>query len=121
MSEHKYPCPCCGYLTLDEGPGKYDICPICDWEDDLSQLRFPTMGGGANNMSLIEAQANYAKIGAKDSGHLEHARKPGSQDIRDRDWRPIDPRIDRIEIPERGRDYGTTYNEDLTTYYYWRR
>lgn len=31
--EIKYPCPCCGYKTLDE-IGGYDICPYCDWEDD---------------------------------------------------------------------------------------
>lgn len=23
-----YPCPCCGYLVFEEGPGSYDICPI---------------------------------------------------------------------------------------------
>ena len=27
------PCPCCGYLTLDERGG-YEICPVCYWEDD---------------------------------------------------------------------------------------
>jgi hypothetical protein len=37
---NKYPCPCCGYLMFYEGPGSYDICKICFWEDDLSQLRF---------------------------------------------------------------------------------
>jgi hypothetical protein len=25
----RYPCPCCGYLVLDEEPGSYEICPIC--------------------------------------------------------------------------------------------
>ncbi|HEI2325144.1 TPA: hypothetical protein SI485_004590, partial [Escherichia coli] len=28
-----YKCPCCGYLTLPER-GQYDICPVCQWEDD---------------------------------------------------------------------------------------
>ena len=45
------PCPCCGYLVLPEA-GLYDICPICGWEDDISQLRFATMPGGANRPSL---------------------------------------------------------------------
>ncbi len=36
-----YPCPCCGYLVFTEPPGSYTICPICFWEDDISQLRFP--------------------------------------------------------------------------------
>ncbi|EJB9782664.1 hypothetical protein MXI60_003206, partial [Salmonella enterica subsp. enterica serovar Meleagridis] len=26
-------CPCCSYLTLPER-GQYDVCPICQWEDD---------------------------------------------------------------------------------------
>jgi anaerobic ribonucleoside-triphosphate reductase len=64
-----FPCPCCGYLTSSE-PGSHDICPICDWEDDLSQLRFPRSGGGANHESLEEAQANFAKIGVKSAAHL---------------------------------------------------
>ncbi|MGE7915953.1 CPCC family cysteine-rich protein [Lysinibacillus xylanilyticus] len=28
----KYPCPCCGYKTIDSD-GHYHICPICFWED----------------------------------------------------------------------------------------
>lgn len=30
----KYTCPCCGYRTLEEPPGTFDICEICFWEDD---------------------------------------------------------------------------------------
>ena len=48
----KNPCSCCGYLVVDELPGPDDICPICFWEDDVSQLRFP-MTTGANHVSLI--------------------------------------------------------------------
>lgn len=58
MTRVKYPCPCCGYLVFDESPGSHEICPICFWEDDLTQLRFPLMSGGANPVSLIEAQEN---------------------------------------------------------------
>ena len=39
-SVEKLPCPCCGYLVFDEPVGSFDICPICDWEDDDVQLRF---------------------------------------------------------------------------------
>ncbi|MBO0846033.1 MAG: hypothetical protein J2P22_11530 [Nocardioides sp.] len=42
----EYPCPCCGYLVFDEEPGSYDICAVCGWEDDLSQLRFATWEEG---------------------------------------------------------------------------
>jgi hypothetical protein len=56
----RYPCPCCGYLVFEEEPGSYDICPICFWEDDLSQLRWLDSAGGANRPSLIEAQVTFA-------------------------------------------------------------
>jgi len=36
-----YPCPCCGYLVFTEPPGSFEICPICFWEDDVSQLAIP--------------------------------------------------------------------------------
>ncbi len=29
----KYQCLCCGCKTL-ESRGKFDICPVCFWEDD---------------------------------------------------------------------------------------
>ncbi|MDX2622394.1 CPCC family cysteine-rich protein [Streptomyces sp. NPDC012486] len=50
-----YPCPCCGHRVLDAMPGSYEICPVCFWEDDGIQFRWPTMDGGANKISLIEA------------------------------------------------------------------
>lgn len=52
------PCPACGFLTIgEECYGTYNICPICDWEDDPVQLANPACGGGANTQSLIEAQS----------------------------------------------------------------
>ncbi len=55
----RYPCPCCGHRVLGETPGSYEICPVCFWEDDGVQFRWPAMSGGANKVSLIEAQRNY--------------------------------------------------------------
>lgn len=34
------PCPCCGCLTLRE-PGAYEVCEVCDWEDDPLARRDP--------------------------------------------------------------------------------
>jgi uncharacterized Zn finger protein (UPF0148 family) len=51
------PCPCCGFLTLEEEYGSFVICPVCGWEDDGVQLANPTSSGGANSKSLAEAQA----------------------------------------------------------------
>ena len=55
-------CPCCGHLVFDESPGSYDICPVCFWEDDIVQLRWPDWAGGANKPSLLDGQANYQHI-----------------------------------------------------------
>lgn len=115
-----YPCPACGYQVFNEPPGSYKICPICFWEDDLSQLRFPKMGG-ANKVSLIEAQVNFGNIGAVEERLLQHVRKPYAQDKKDEQWRPIDLPLDKIEEPIPGKDYGLTYPEDSTQLYYWRR
>ncbi|NLJ72316.1 MAG: hypothetical protein GX333_04800 [Syntrophomonadaceae bacterium] len=49
-------CPCCQKKTLTEGSGLYEICPICGWEDDPVQRADPYFSGGANEMSLKEAQ-----------------------------------------------------------------
>ena len=39
---------------------------------------------------------------------------------RDPGWHPLDLNIDPVEEPIPGRDYGPTYAEDRTSYYYWR-
>jgi hypothetical protein len=113
-----FPCPCCGYLT-SSGPGSYDICPICDWEDDLSQLRFPETRG-ANHLSLVEAQANFIATGSKAADHHEHVPSVTADGVRDPSWRPLDPTLDDIERPIPGVDYGLRYPSDRTELYYWR-
>ena len=37
MSKKKYLCPCCKKYVFEEGPGSYEICPVCSWEDDKIQ------------------------------------------------------------------------------------
>lgn len=117
----KYPCPCCGYLVFDESPGSYDICPICFWEDDLSQLRFPRMSGGANGVSLIEAQESYFRHGVSELRFHSNVRTAGPSDVREPQWRRIDIRTDKFEEPIEGKDYGNSYPEDATEFYYWRQ
>jgi len=51
-------CPACGFLTVSDSTyGSYNICDLCDWEDDGVQLANPACEGGANRESLIDAQA----------------------------------------------------------------
>ena len=117
----KYPCPCCGYLVFEESPGSYEICPICFWEDDLTQLRFPRMSGGANRVSLIEAQENYFRYAVSELRFRTNVRAAEASDVREPQWRRIDIRVDGIEEPIEGKDHGRSYPEDATEFYYWRR
>jgi hypothetical protein len=58
----KFTCPCCGYKTFDgEAIGTYEICELCNWEDDPIQNADPDYEGGANGYSLREAQHFFLK------------------------------------------------------------
>ena len=115
----RFPCPCCGYVTFDEPPGSYAICPICFWEDDLSQLRFPTTSG-ANRVPLLEAQRRFQQGGACEERLRPYVRSPRAGDKLDPGWRLIDPAQDAFEVPVPSRDAGRTYPRDATRLYYWR-
>lgn len=112
----RYPCPCCGHLVFDEQPGSEDICLICFWEDDLAQLRWPELAEGANAVSLIEAQRNYAEFGAIDRRFEGDVRKA-------RDDEPLEPgfRLIGEQDPFEGLDDSAPWPEDPTTLYYWRQ
>jgi hypothetical protein len=69
---------------------EYDICPICFWEDDFTQFEEPYCDGGANHISLYEAQANYRHFGACDMKSIDKVRKPSVYDIKDEDWLPLE-------------------------------
>ena len=114
-SHDLFPCPSCGFLVFREGPGSYDICPICGWEDDDVQLRYPTMGGGANGPCLAESQRNaLLRVPLGTSVHSSYCRDP--------EWRPLqaselapDP-----DEPTDGLSYFHASGEELPPYY-WRR
>jgi hypothetical protein len=93
LLEH-YPCPCCGYLVFKEKPGSYDVCPICYWEDDAVQLAFPMMEGGANSLSLWQAQKNFQRCGASEERFSGKVRARLASDQRDAGWRQFNPSED---------------------------
>lgn len=111
-----YPCPCCGHLTLGEPPGSYEICPVCFWEDDNVQLRWPTWAGGANKPSLIDAQRNFAAIGVCEERVLRHVRPPTQDEPREAGWRPI---VDEDNFEATGVKEAA-WPDDLTVLYWWR-
>lgn len=117
MSEPAFPCPCCGYLVFAEGPGSYDICPICFWEDDPVQLRWPSFAGGSNRPSLIESQSNFRVHGAMEARSIGNVRPATESEARDEQWRLFDPTTD-TEEPWSAQD---PWPDDYTSLYYWRR
>jgi len=80
------PCQCCGYWTITTS---FDICRICRWEDDPAQTKNPDDPYGANQVSLRQAQKNYAEFGACDQANLPDATRPLENDERDPDWKPL--------------------------------
>jgi hypothetical protein len=77
-----FSCPCCGYHTLQEKPpGTFDICPVCEWEDDLVQFNDPDFSGGANTVSLREAQRAWLSS----PGFIQ---VEGAMFFRDPEWKP---------------------------------
>lgn len=76
MNKTPHLCPCCGYYLFEDGPGSFDICPICFWEDDIVQSNNPTYSGGVNAMSLNECRSNYREFGASEKRFIELVRKP---------------------------------------------
>jgi hypothetical protein len=84
----KYYCPCCGYDTLkEEPPGTYDICPICFWEDDPIQFNDPDYEGGANQVSLRQAQINFEQFGACEEDMIKNVFKPDKSYKRNPSWK----------------------------------
>lgn len=52
----RFTCPCCGYPTLDE-KDSYDICLLCDWEDDgQDDLDADIIRGGGDTKEEVEVK-----------------------------------------------------------------
>ncbi|MEV6631566.1 CPCC family cysteine-rich protein [Actinoplanes sp. NPDC051470] len=86
-SASQFPCVCCGHLVLEEPPGSHQICPVCDWEDDLVQLRWPTLGSGANKDSLVESQRKFD----------QPVRRGLEGRLKELGFRPVDLETDNFE------------------------
>lgn len=75
-------CPCCGYLTLEDG-ADYEICAVCFWEDDgQGEDEADEVRGGPNyDLSLTQARKNFAEFGATERRFLEHVRMPKPEEV----------------------------------------
>ena len=59
----RYVCPCCGYPTLPQRGG-YDICELCNWEDDgqCAPHADEVWGGPNYQYSLTQARENFKRF-----------------------------------------------------------
>jgi hypothetical protein len=85
----RYHCPCCGYQTLNEGPGEYDLCPVCFWEDDGMHGNDARSVNGPNGITLAEGQRRYRRYGSAALHAIEKARPPTPEEPRDPNWQPV--------------------------------
>ncbi|MBR1823445.1 MAG: hypothetical protein IJ779_04340 [Ruminococcus sp.] len=74
----RYPCPCCGNLTLigsSQEDTAWQVCEVCFWENDVSPDK-PENISGSNGISLELARLNYKKFGACREEFIDSARPP---------------------------------------------
>lgn len=61
MPRKFFTCPSCGFPTLNE-KNEYEICPICDWEDDgQDDATANKRLGGPNLFSLTQSRLNIGR------------------------------------------------------------
>ena len=114
-----FTCPCCGFKSLKNPPGSYDICKFCNWEDDLYQMLEPQTTGGANDVCLIEAQHNFAQYGAYTKQSVQYVTSPDEPAIRDTTWRPV-LQTD-FDYSKRPPSYSVLRKLPYKEWYYWSR
>jgi len=83
------------------------------------QILDPWYEGGANEPSLVQAQANYLAYGAMEPRFVGNVTGVQPSDVRDREWRPVaedDRGFTRVPCDLSETEYG-----DLNVWYYWKR
>ena len=74
----KYPCPCCGFITLSFPPKEAVayICPVCFWENDVFIASDDEPSDENHGLTLCQGRANYRKWGAVTKDRLPYVRPP---------------------------------------------
>lgn len=72
--EHFYTCPCCGQATMG-ARGTYEICDVCDWEDDGQDDHdsWVVRGGPNGSLSLDDARERFDTSGGVRGTHVRPA------------------------------------------------
>ncbi|WP_051450806.1 CPCC family cysteine-rich protein [Actinospica robiniae] len=114
----RFPCVCCGHLVFEQRVGSFEICPVCFWEDDLVQTRWPDFEGGPNQLSLIECQRNYRALGAVQTRVLKYVRPAADDEPIEDGWFPLGP-ADLVHFEPVAEDL-EPWPEEMTRLYWWR-
>lgn len=97
----KYTCACCGFKTLSEEYGSYEICTVCSWQEDGVMNDNPDYWGGANTVCLRQAQRNYIEFGASEKRFVGKM----VRELYEKDplWKPVwekEARLSKTKIVE---------------------
>ncbi len=78
----RYLCPCCGYPTLATR-GSFDVCAVCDWEDDGQDSHDAdrVRGGPNGDLSLAQAIRNFADYRASSRSAKDRVRAPTNEEM----------------------------------------
>jgi hypothetical protein len=105
MSDIRKPpgtCECCGYIS---SWGWGEICRVCYWEGDRVQEDDPDYVGGANVISLREAQENFRVHGTTDPPGLHQGAAAARERYApDPAWRPVAAARDLSSSPAEARE-----------------
>ncbi len=113
MKNNKFTCVNCGHKVFND-LFNFEICPVCGWEDDPVQIRYP-LSKGANKVCLVEAQVNFVKTGLLYKGFTNFS--DGKKYEKDEVWRPFSKK-DKVHVrDEEIREID--YPVDMTRLYYW--
>ena len=67
-------CPVCGKTKL----GYFEVCDVCEWQNDRYQAEHPDVGGCANNMSLNQARKHIEKAKKYTNSFIKESLSGGS-------------------------------------------
>ncbi|MBL8826527.1 MAG: hypothetical protein JNM18_06040 [Planctomycetaceae bacterium] len=85
-------CACCGYKTAES---EHDICPLCNWQWDGTNVKHPTYKGGPNGgRSLFDCQRNwlaFLETGKEDDLSQSFHRPSACEEtyVKDVAWKPL--------------------------------
>lgn len=67
LPDERTTCPCCGFKTLTQARGEFDICPLCEWEDDGNDR--PDVPLSPNYGSMYEYRHALSRSGKAEPFH----------------------------------------------------